>query len=182
MNRIHEAIVFAARAHKGQVRKGTDIDYLSHPMEVLHILASVRADVNVQIAGILHDVVEDTPYGIEDIRNEFGDDVATLVDAHTEKDKSLPWRKRKELALKHLKNADRRVKQMVFADKLANMRSIATDFENLGDKVFERFNAGKEDTAWFYKASIDCFSEYEHDEVMGASYSEFLWMYVKVFE
>ena len=182
MNRIHEAIVFAAIAHKGQVRKGTDIDYLSHPMEVLQILAAAGADENVQIAGILHDVVEDTPFEIEDIRKKFGDDVAYLVDSHTEPDKSLSWRKRKEKALEHLKSADGRVKQMVFADKLANIRSIASDFDALGDKLFERFNAGKEEIAWFYKASAECFLEYENDEVMDTLYSEFKTLYVKIFD
>ena len=78
--KLHDAIVFAAKAHKGQVRKGTDVDYITHPMEVLQILTQMGADGNLLIAGVLHDVVEDTDVTLDEVRELFGDDVATLVD------------------------------------------------------------------------------------------------------
>lgn len=57
---LHQAILLAGMAHKGQLRKGTALDYLVHPMEVLEILSSMHADINLRIAGVLHDTLEDT--------------------------------------------------------------------------------------------------------------------------
>ena len=57
--RIHEAIEFAAVKHRGQVRKGTDIPYIVHPMEVMYILTQNDCDETTVIAGLLHDTIED---------------------------------------------------------------------------------------------------------------------------
>lgn len=181
MNNLHEAIIFAARAHSGQKRKGTDIDYLVHPMEVLQILTAMGTDETLQIAGVLHDTVEDTPVEIDDIKSLFGDDVAALVAAHTEKDKSLPWRERKEAALAELANAPIAVKALVLADKLSNMRSIAADYEKLGDELWTRFNAGKEAISWYYSAGIEALWELEGIEPASPFCWELNALYKDVF-
>ena len=76
---LHESIVFVNKAHKGQLRKGTDIDYVSHPMEVMQILTAMRADDNLIIAGVLHETVENTDVTLDDIEEKFGSEVASLV-------------------------------------------------------------------------------------------------------
>ena len=81
---LQQAILLAGMAHKGQLRKGTALDYLVHPMEVLEILSSMHADINLRIAGVLHDTLEDTKLSAIQIREQFGDDVADLVDEQTE--------------------------------------------------------------------------------------------------
>lgn len=85
--RIHEAIEFAAVKHRGQVRKGTDIPYIVHPMEVMYILTQNDCDETTVIAGLLHDTIEDAGATPEEIEAAFGKDVAQIVAAESE-DKS----------------------------------------------------------------------------------------------
>lgn len=146
---LHESIVFANKAHKGQLRKGTDIDYISHPMEVMQILTAMRADDDLIIAGVLHDTVEDTPVTLEELEEKFGSDIAALV-AHHSEDKSLPWIERKTAAIDHLEKADRHTKMLVLADKLSNLRSMYSTYQEIGDALWERFNAPKEKQCWYY--------------------------------
>lgn len=96
MAKINSAIQFATMQHGTQKRKGKEVPYIVHPLEVMEILYRMGADENLLVAGILHDVVEDTAVKIADIREYFGDDVAELVAAHTE-DKSEPWEVRARL-------------------------------------------------------------------------------------
>ena len=63
--RLNKAIIFATEKHSGQVRKSTTIPYILHPLEVMQILYSMRADTNLMIAGLLHDTVEDTDTSYE---------------------------------------------------------------------------------------------------------------------
>ena len=79
LERIRAAYEFAAEAHKGQFRK-TGEPYIIHPIAVARIVAEeLDLGTNPVIAAFLHDVVEDTAYTMEDIRERFGDDVAFLV-------------------------------------------------------------------------------------------------------
>ena len=64
---LNRAIIFATERHAGQVRKGTDTPYIVHPLETMLILSNMQADLNVQIAGLLHDTVEDTDTTLEEI-------------------------------------------------------------------------------------------------------------------
>lgn len=95
--RLNEAIKFAVDRHAGQFRKATVHPYISHPLEAMVILQSMDADINLQIAGVLHDTIEDTDTTEDDIRALFGDDVADLVTSHSE-DKSKTWDERKSTA------------------------------------------------------------------------------------
>ena len=178
--KLHDAIIFAAKAHKGQVRKGTDVDYLTHPMEVLQILTQMRADGNLLIAGVLHDVAEDTDVTIDEIREKFGDDVAALVDHHTE-DKSLSWRVRKEHAIASLEYADKRTQMLVMADKVANQRSIYADLQKHGEALWDRFNAPKAEQSWYYSAVQDALKEMQNYEDTAEIYWEMVSTYKDIF-
>ncbi len=79
---VERAIQYACDAHEGQQRASGD-PYVDHPLEVATILTDLRMDAPTIIAGVLHDVVEDTPLTLEDVRESFGDVVATLVDGVT---------------------------------------------------------------------------------------------------
>ena len=127
--RIHDAFALAREAHAPQRRKSGE-PYILHPVAVALIAAKeLHLDVNSVIACFLHDVVEDTPYTIDDIRERFGDDVAFLVDAVTKKPK-----KEYELS-KQLDNFrqildsvqhDIRAVLIKLADRLHNMRTLAS--------------------------------------------------------
>ena len=75
------AIILAAQAHAGMVRKGSDTPYIVHPMEAAAIAATMTNDPEILAAAVLHDTVEDTGVSIADIRREFGDRVAAIVSA-----------------------------------------------------------------------------------------------------
>lgn len=155
---LHKAIEYAAIQHRNQYRKGTDTPYIVHPMEVLQILAANDCNENVQIAGVLHDTVEDTDSTIEDIEMLFGHDVAELVASDTE-DKSLPWLERKEQALAKVKDESTEAKQLLCADKLANIKSVYYDKRIVGDNVWSRFKGSPSQTEWYYKAVLTALKE-----------------------
>ena len=160
--RTHKAVMFATKAHVGQTRKGNNIPYIYHPMEVLQILTEMDCDEDVKIAGVLHDTVEDTDTTIEDIKSEFGDNVASLVGGHTE-DKSKTWVERKSEDLNSLRKGSIGLKAIVFADKLSNILSLYDDYRVLGDKVYDKFNANKDMQAWYYGELLKVFVEYKED-------------------
>lgn len=178
--RISQAIVFATQRHAGGLRKGTTLPYILHPLEVLQILSVMKADTDLQIAGLLHDTIEDTATTAQEIAALFGDDVAMLVSHHSE-DKSKSWLERKTAALSALREADDRLKMLVLADKLSNLRSIARDYAQLGDGLWQRFNAPKEKQAWYYNGILDALAELDEYVETSAAYQELLTLYKDVF-
>lgn len=169
--KLHRAISFAEKAHRGQKRKGSDTDYIVHPLEVLQILASMSSDTDLQCAGVLHDTVEDTDTTIKDIEKLFGERVAYLVGSHTE-DKSKSWRERKQATIDELHTAERDIKLLIMADKLSNLRSMKADYCAVGEDLWKRFNAPKEDQAWYNSAVIDALGEFVSDPDARLAYWE----------
>lgn len=163
------AAEFAKAAHAGQVRKGTETPYIVHPMAVMEIVSGITEDEEVRAAAVLHDTVEDTETTQEDIENLFGRRVAELVGAESEnKREGLPeketWVIRKLETLDHLAKADYNTQVICLGDKLANMRDIARDRAELGDGLWERFNAPedgkgtegkKANIGWYYRGIAD---------------------------
>lgn len=129
MNRLLKAFEFAREAHSSQKRK-TGEPYILHPVAVATIAAEeLSLDVNSVIAAFLHDVVEDTPHTIEEIRTMFGDDVAFLVKAVT-KEKKAEYEMSKQLDnFKQMLNTiqfDIRAILVKLADRLHNMRTLSS--------------------------------------------------------
>ena len=162
---FESAIEFALLAHHGMTRKGSPTPYITHPMEVASIAASMTNDEEVLAAAMLHDVVEDTPYTIEDIRNRFGKRVASLVSSDTEdKMESLPpedtWLARKTATIEYLQKASREEKIIVLSDKLSNIRSCRKEQLLIGDKLWERFHEKRKDKhAWYYRSILQAVDE-----------------------
>ena len=88
---------FAIDAHDGQRRKSDKSKpMIIHPINVANILNEYGFDENVVAAGYLHDTVEDTKVTLDDLKNSFGEDIASLVEGASEPDKSLSWEERKK--------------------------------------------------------------------------------------
>ena len=125
-NKLKLALAFAEESHKGQYRKSGD-DYIVHPVEVAKILMDMKMDTDTVVAGLLHDVVEDTLIPIADIKYNFGDTVAILVDGVT-KLKALPNGTKnqaeniRKMILAMAENI--RVILIKLADRLHNMRTL----------------------------------------------------------
>jgi (p)ppGpp synthase/HD superfamily hydrolase len=155
MDIVEKALQVASKSHEGQYRKNTDIPYIIHPVAVGMMLLKSGYSEEIVAAGILHDTVEDTPLTLEEIKRDFGAKIAEIVEGSSEPDKSLPWKARKEHTIEFLKTASEDIRAVVCADKLHNIRSIIKDYEQVGEEVWSRFNAGKEQQKWYYTNIVD---------------------------
>lgn len=148
--KIQKAIDFAIKTHElnqKQKRKGKEVPYITHSLTVGLILARVNASEDIIVAGILHDTIEDSRTESKvspgKITEDFGESVAELVMSVTETDKSIPWDKRKEIALSHIKTFSNDMLLLKSADTIENTRELILDYEKDGDVTFERFNSPK---------------------------------------
>jgi len=126
IRKLIEAASFAAQRHTGHERKGSDKQpYINHPLEVANLLANVGGidDIDVLIAGLLHDTVEDVGVKKEEIMEKFGKRVAGVVIEVTD-DKSLPKQERKRLQVEHAPHLSPEAKQVKLADKISNVTDV----------------------------------------------------------
>ena len=163
--RLSQALALAIEAHNGQFRKETTIPYIAHPMAVASIALEYGADEDQAMAALLHDAVEDggAKYA-EVIRSKFGDRVADIVNDCTDgvpdnNGIKPPWKQRKESYISHLKSASDDVLLVSGSDKLHNARAIVSDLQNIGVRVFDRFQSPKEETLWYYQTLADIFKQ-----------------------
>ncbi|HDZ27209.1 hypothetical protein LCGC14_0843920 [marine sediment metagenome] len=159
---IDFAIEMAVKAHREQVRKGTVIPYITHPIGVAVLLAQSGCADELITAGLLHDTIEDTAICLKDIRDQFGEFVASIVEGCSEPDKTLDWEDRKKHTIEFLKTASLDIRIVACADKLNNIRTIASDYNEIGDKVWERFNRGKKEQEWYYRSLVKSICD-QHD-------------------
>jgi len=128
LSRLRQACAFAAKVHARQSRKSGE-PFLAHPLAVAHILADLRIDLVGLQTALLHDVVEDTDVGIEELRQQFGDDVARCVDGVTKLGK-LDFYSREQRQAESVRKmllamvTDIRVILVKLADRLHNMRTL----------------------------------------------------------
>lgn len=150
MDKVEQAIYFATKAHHGQNRKMEKVAMIFHPFTVGMILQRAGCRDEVVIAGILHDVIEDTKYTKEDIKKKFGEEIAELVDGVSESDKSLSWEERKQETIDYLKTACLDEKLIECADKINNLESIYLDIKKEGEEVWKKFKRGREQQKWYH--------------------------------
>lgn len=161
--RFEEALIYAARLHGSQLRKGGSIPYVAHLLGVASIALQYGANEDEAIAALLHDAVEDQGGATtrEEIRRRFGDKVAEIVDGCTDADSfpKPPWKRRKEAYVAHIRKAPASVRLVSACDKLQNARAILADYRALGDSLWRRFSGGKDGTLWYYRALVQAFRE-----------------------
>lgn len=149
---------FAYEAHKGMKRKGKDTPFTHHLKLVNLYLESLTDDEEILAAGWLHDVIEDTPITLEELKKEFNRTVCRYVELETE-DKSLPWKDRKLKQINELKENNSKVILIAFADKMANLTEMDNDYQLEKEKLWKRFNRGKDEQHWYYLEFYKIFKE-----------------------
>ena len=128
MDLVRRAYVFSAQAHRGQTRRNGE-PYLTHPLEVAHIVSQLRLDTASVVAALLHDTVEDTVATVDGVRERFGDDIAFLVQGLTKLEK-INFHSAEEAQAENFRkmlvamSRDLRVIVVKLADRLHNMRTL----------------------------------------------------------
>lgn len=164
---IQKAINLAANKHASQRRKVNGNPYIIHPFSVAWILSNYTHNEDTIIAALLHDTLEDVKqFYYEDIKQEFGEEVAKLVkevskdnDPNIESDKRTTWTNRKKGYLEHLRIASKKAMMICAADKIHNLQSTAEDFKKHGNKIWDSFDAPIERKIGFYKEIIKVLKE-----------------------
>ena len=161
--RFDDALAYASRIHRTQLRKVSGVPYVSHLLAVAAIALENGADEDQAIAALLHDAVEDQGglERLEDIRSRFGDAVAQMVadcsDSHEEPKPA--WGPRKEAYIASLAHKSLRSLAVSLADKTHNVSTINADLRAVGGSVWDRFTGGKDGSLWYYRALADAFRE-----------------------
>jgi (p)ppGpp synthase/HD superfamily hydrolase len=164
---FERALGFATRLHAAQLRKGTDIPYISHLIGVAGIVLDNGGGQDEAIAAVLHDAIEDQaadyPGGAtalrQEIRSQFGERVLDIVEACTDAETipKPPWAQRKQAYIAHIERASDAARLVSCADKLHNARSIVSDLRVVGDAVWSRFKGGKDGSLWYYRQLTNLF-------------------------
>jgi len=157
--RVDQALGFAAQCHARQQRKGSDVPYIVHPVHVAWLLDRHGFDDDVVIAGLLHDVVEDTGCSAEAIERLFGPRVARCVVAVSEPDKSLAWEVRKAQAVRRMQGMDKDAKAVSCADKAHNLHTIADALEAGNTEIWQRFNRGEQMQLAYFRQALAALSD-----------------------
>jgi (p)ppGpp synthase/HD superfamily hydrolase len=163
--RFDEAFLYASELHRRQLRKGKEVPYLAHLLDVAGLVLEDGGDEDEAIAALLHDAIEDrgdrggVPV-LNEIRRRFGERVATIVEACNDHDpaKDRPaWEVRKRTYVASLAGADASTLRVALADKLANARELLADYRQNGESIWLRYSAGRHVLAYM-RALADTFA------------------------
>jgi GTP pyrophosphokinase len=159
--RFRDALLYAAQLHAEQTRKGSGTPYIAHLLAVAAIVLEHGGSEDEAIAALLHDAIEDQGGDAtrQEIRRRFGDAVTAIVEGCTDTDQTPkpPWRARKEAYLAHLATASASVRLVSAADKLHNARTLVSDYRQLGEALWQRFNGGRDGTLWYYRELVKAY-------------------------
>ena len=181
---LDKAIVFAVKAHSGTERRGKGFPYIVHPMEAMEIVATITPDQELLSAAVLHDTVEDTPVTVSQLREEFGDRIASIVASESDVmpegiSEEDSWHDRKQAAIDRLAAAPLDAKIVALGDKLSNMRAIARDYAVQGDNLWNLFHAkDPSEHGWHYRGLAESLKELSGT----AAYEEFVNLINQVFK
>lgn len=153
-HRLQEAINEASRLHRDQIRKDNlKTPYISHVVGVMILLSAATHDEDVLIAGLLHDVLEDTDYSFEELEEKFGKRVASIVLGVTEENKMnnvhMSWKEEKDHYLEKVRTGLDESVMVSLADKTQNMRSLIEMIHNEKGGKLTGFGSDHAARVWF---------------------------------
>lgn len=156
--RLDEALAFVADQFRYRIRKGTEVPYVTHLLQVMVTVAEHGGDEDQLLAALLHDYLEDIRGASRSLLAErWGERVTELVEALSDSvgHPRPSWEARKHAFVARIGAAPADVKLISAADKLHNARSVLRDLRRVGAPVFDRFTASPAQTLWYYRAITD---------------------------
>ena len=166
MSLVDQATQYTVKKHEGQYRRGLNIPYSTHLFGVARILKAAGYEDDIVVAGLLHDLFEDTDATEEEVRELFGDHILALVKAVSEPDKSLNWEQRKQHMINQIKYLSENTLAIVLAEKIQNVRAIKYELSQLGESTWSHFNAGKDMQYWYYNNVIEQTKKYHPNALL----------------
>jgi (p)ppGpp synthase/HD superfamily hydrolase len=167
---IEQAIRASTILHKDQVRKGAiPYPYVTHIFAVAMIVADYTDKEDIIVAALLHDTLEDTDYTPEELREDFGGTVLTMVESitRTHTDQNESWLTMKKQYIKQLKNAPHDALIVAAADKIHNMRSmVETYFEN-EEGLLADFGGSLEERVFMYQEISNVFNKNLNNAILS---------------
>lgn len=157
-DRFERALAKAVELHRDHPRKGSGTPYVGHLLAVAGYVLEDGGSEDEAIAALLHDALEDIDRDKlpAELRDEFGDHVIAIVEGcshEKRRGEELSWRARKQRYIDNLEETTDEVLRVSVADKLANARSMLRDHREVGERLWERFNApGPADVLWYYES------------------------------
>lgn len=159
VNDLDKALLYAEMCHSGQVRKHAKLSYLTHLVVVSRHIKSILQQLNMEneeleIAGLLHDTLEDTPLTMENLEMRFGSNVLNYVLTNTE-DKSKTWKERKSTTIEKIKYTSLGGNILLLADKLSNLSDLLKHKIEVGDRAFDMLKEDKKAQKWYFESIGD---------------------------
>jgi (p)ppGpp synthase/HD superfamily hydrolase len=153
---VRGALETAQEAHAGQIRNGSGgMPYIDHPIAVAELLCEHGFADEVLAAALLHDVVEESDAGVEEIRARFGEPVGGLVGALTDEEKIQPYARRKDAHRAQVEEAGPDALAIYAADKLANIRALRRVYAGEGEAVGDQLKAPLDVKVAVWEADLD---------------------------
>jgi (p)ppGpp synthase/HD superfamily hydrolase len=153
---IRDALELAERAHAGQTRSGSGgMAYIHHPVAVAELLAEQGYGEETLAAALLHDVVEDSDTGVEEIEARFGPTIARLVETMTDDESVDPYERRKQEHRLRVEAAGGDALAIYAADKLSNVRVLRRAYANEGESAGEEFKAPLDVKEAIWRADLE---------------------------
>ena len=174
LDKYLEAYVYSYKLHKKQTRKGSNIPYFTHLSSVSNLIIENNGTTTQAIAGLLHDAVEDQGGAktLAVIKRKFGPRVAKIVDqcSDTTIKPKPPWKTRKIKYIENIKNKTQDTLLVSLCDKYHNANCILSDYQKVGEEIWDRFTASKQETFWYYESLYKEFKKYlkNHLELIKA--------------
>ena len=174
LDKYLEAYVYSYKLHKKQTRKGSNIPYFTHLSSVSNLIIENNGTTTQAIAGLLHDAVEDQGGAktLAAIKRKFGPKVAKIVDqcSDTTIKPKPPWKTRKIKYIENIKNKTQDTLLVSLCDKYHNANCILSDYQKVGEEIWDRFTASKQETFWYYESLYKEFKKYlkNHLELIKA--------------
>ena len=174
LDKYLEAYTYSYKLHKKQIRKGSNIPYFTHLSSVSNLIIENNGTTTQAIAGLLHDAVEDQGGAktLAVIKRKFGPKVAKIVDQCSDTTiKPKPaWKTRKIKYIEDIKNKTQDTLLVSLCDKYHNANCILSDYQKVGEEIWDRFTASKQETFWYYESLYKEFKKYlkNHLELIKA--------------